>query len=94
MPSSTPTAAADNGTRCSDPAFIPDPGTHDNRLARKARMFGQMQTDTDQHRRQGSVNTNSVLPRLGRSSGVRALKCADVPPVPVPTAMYCRPSTA
>ena len=42
----------------------------------------------------GSANTNSVLPRLGRSSGVRALKCADVPTVPVPTAMYCRPSTA
>ncbi|MCY4121055.1 MAG: hypothetical protein OXG72_09070 [Acidobacteria bacterium] len=44
--------------------------------------------------RQGSANTNSVLPRLGRNSGVRALKCPDVPPVPVLTATYWRPSTA
>ena len=42
----------------------------------------------------GSAKTNSVLPELGRSSGVRAVKCDDVPPVPVLTATYWRPSTA
>ena len=40
--------------------------------------------------RSGSANTNRLLPRLGRSSGVRSMKRG----VPVLTATYCRPSTA
>ena len=42
----------------------------------------------------GSANTNRLFPELGRSSGVNPMKWADVPPVPVLTATYCRPSTA
>ena len=34
MPSSTPTAASDNGTRCSPPAFIRDAGTRHSRASR------------------------------------------------------------
>ncbi len=34
MPSSTATAASDNGTRCSDPAFIREAGTRHSRASR------------------------------------------------------------
>ena len=42
----------------------------------------------------GSANTKSVLPALGRSSGVRPTKPEAVAAEPVLTATYCRPSTA
>ena len=45
-------------------------------------------------RAHGKPNTNRLLPALGRSSGVRPVKWADVPPEPVLTATYWRPSTA
>ena len=44
--------------------------------------------------RSGRANTNSVLPLLGRSSGVRRLKAPDVSERPVLTATYWRPSWA
>ena len=44
--------------------------------------------------RQGSAKTNSVLPSLGRSSGVIRLNIPDVSDVPVLTATYCRPPAA
>ena len=37
---------------------------------------------------------NRLFPELGRSSGVRPMKCDAVPPDPVATATYCWPSTA
>ena len=42
----------------------------------------------------GSAKTNSVLPLLGRSSGVSRLKAAEVSERPVLTATYWRPSWA
>ena len=42
----------------------------------------------------GSANTNRLLPLLGRSSDVSCRKLAVATAGPVPTATYCRPSTA
>ena len=44
--------------------------------------------------RQGSAKTNRLLPALGRISGVSRPNREAVLAVPVPTAMYCLPSTA
>ena len=41
-----------------------------------------------------NAKTNRLFPLLGRSSGVNCRKLAVVAAGPVPTAMYCRPSTA
>ena len=53
-----------------------------------------LRTDTDQRPGQGNANTKSVLPSLGRSSGVMRLNIADVSDWPVLTATYCRPPAA
>lgn len=44
--------------------------------------------------RHGNAKTNSVLPVLGRSSGVRPMRPLWVSDTPVDTATYCLPSTA
>ena len=57
-------------------------------------LIGPPRTSTECYPVHGRANTNSVLPLLGRSSGVRRLKAPDVSERPVLTATYWRPSWA